>query len=110
MKTNVIVTCLAIGTLLGSVVAIAAEDSDADRSHASAYVKDSAITMKIKTKLAAEHLTSLGTIHVDTDKDGVVVLSGSARTAEAVNKALAIARETEGVVSVTSTVVVKKDD
>jgi hyperosmotically inducible protein len=110
MKTKVIVTCLAIGTLLGSVVAIAAEDSDADRSHASAYVKDSAITMKIKTKLAAEHLTSLGHIHVDTDKNGVVVLSGSARTEEAVNKAMAIARETEGVVSVTSTVVVKKDD
>ncbi len=110
MKTKVIVTCLAIGTLLGSVVAIAAEDSDADRSSPSAYVKDSAITMKVKTKLAAEHLTSLGNIHVDTDKNGVVVLSGSARTQEAVNKAMAIARETEGVVSVTSTVVVKKDD
>lgn len=110
MKTKVIVTCLAIGTLLGSVVAIAAEDSDADRSHASAYVKDSAITMKIKTKLAAEHLTSLGRIHVDTDKNGAVVLSGSARTQKAVNKALAIARATEGVASVTSTVVVKKDD
>jgi hyperosmotically inducible periplasmic protein len=110
MKTRFIVTCLAVSTLLGSVVAIAAEDSDADRSHATAYVKDSAITMKIKTKLAAEHPTSLALIHVDTDKDGAVVLSGSAKSAEAVNRAMAIARETEGVVSVTSTVVVKKDD
>jgi hyperosmotically inducible protein len=95
---------------MGSVVALASEDADADRSHPGVYVKDSAITMKIKTKLAAEHLTSLGRIHVDTDKDGVVVLSGSAHTKEAVDKAMSIARETEGVVSVTSTVVVKKDD
>jgi hyperosmotically inducible protein len=47
---------------------------------------------------------------VDTDKDGVVVLSGTARTKEDIDKAMSIARATEGVVSVTSTVVVKKDD
>ena len=110
MKTRFALTCLAACTLLGSVVALAAEDTDADRSHPGVYVADSAITMKIKTKLAAEHLTSLGRIHVDTDKDGVVVLSGSARTKEAIDKAMSIARETEGVVSVTSTVTVKKDD
>ena len=46
--------------------------------HAVVFVKDSAITTKIKTKLAADHITSLERIHVDTDKDGVVWLSGTA--------------------------------
>ena len=109
MKTSIALTFLACGALLGSVAAIAA-DSDSDRSHPKAFVKDSAITMKIKTKLAAEHLTSLGRIHVDTDKDGVVWLEGSARTQEAVEKAISIARETEGVKSVHSDLKVKKDD
>ena len=75
MNRKLAVGVLAISALLGSAVVLAADDSDADRSHPKAFVKDSAITMKIKTKLAAEHITSLGRTHVDTDKDGVVWLS-----------------------------------
>src|SRR5450759_1492133 len=96
MKTKFAITCLICGMLVGYAVALA-QDSDADRSQPKAFVKDSVITTKIKTKLAAEHITSLGRIHVDTDKDGVVWLSGSARSQEAIDKAVSIARETEGV-------------
>ena len=110
MKTTLVTTCLVFGTLLGSSVAWAGEDSDTDRSHAAAFVKDSAITTAIKAKLAAEHITSLGRIHVDTDKDGVVWLTGSARTQEAADKAASIARETEGVKAVHSKIKIKKDD
>ena len=110
MKINAVVTCIAMASLFGSAMVLAEGDSDADRSHPMAFVKDSAITAKIKTKLAAEHLTSMGRIHVDTDKDGVVWLSGSARTQEAVDQATSIARETEGVKSVHSEVKVQKDD
>src|ERR1035441_5548604 len=110
MKTNFVIACLVCGTLLGSVVALAGDDSDADRSHPKAFVKDSAITTEIKTKLAAEHITSLGRIHVDTDADGVVWLSGSARTEEARDKAVSIARETKGVKDVHSRIKIKKDD
>ena len=110
MKRRFAVGFLAIGAMLGSAVALAADDSDADRHHAKAFVKDSAITTKIKAKLAAEHVTSLGRIHVDTDKDGVVWLSGHARTQEAIDKAASIARETEGVKEVRSHIKVKKDD
>ena len=110
MKTRLFVACLAMSTLLGSVVAIADDDAGADRSHPMAFVKDSAITTKIKTKLAAKHMTSLGRIHVDTDQNGVVQLSGSARSRRAVDRAIAIARETEGVTAVHSTVIIKKDD
>ncbi len=109
MKSTIVMTCLACGMLLGPALTMA-QDSDADRSHPKAFVKDSAITMKIKSKLAAEHITTLGRIHVDTDKDGAVWLSGSARTQEAVDKAVSIARETEGVKDVHSHVKIKKDD
>jgi len=109
MKTKLAITCLICGMLLGSAVALA-QDSDADRSHPKAFVKDSVITTKIKAKLAAEHITSLGRIHVDTDKDGVVWLTDSARTQEAIDKAVSIARETEGVKNVHSHIKIKKDD
>jgi hyperosmotically inducible protein len=109
MKLKSTVTaCLIMGALLGSV-ALAA-DSDTDRAHPKAFIKDSAITTKIKAKLAAEHITSLGRIKVDTDKDGVVWLTGSARSQEAVDKAVAIAHDTEGVTAVKSHLKVKQDD
>jgi hyperosmotically inducible periplasmic protein len=113
MKHKLTTTLMIIGVLLGPVVAVsvaAAEDSDADRSHPKAFVKDSAITTKVKAKLAAEHITSLGNIHVDTDADGVVWLHGTAHTQEAADKAVAIARETDGVKGVHSRIKVKKDD
>jgi hyperosmotically inducible periplasmic protein len=110
MKQKLATTLMIIGVLLGPVVAIAAEDTDADRSHPKAFVKDSAITTKIKAKLAAEHITSLGNIHVDTDANGVVWLHGTAHTQEAADKAVSIARETEGVKAVKSRIKVKKDD
>jgi len=40
----------------------------------------------------------------------MVVLSGNVRTQETADKAVEIARATEGVTSVKSTIVVKKDD
>jgi len=102
MKVAFATTCLVFGTLLGSAVAWAGEDSGSDRSHPVAFVKDSAITTAIKAKLAAEHMTSLARVHVDTDKDGVVWLTGTAKTQEAADKAAYIARETEHVKSVHS--------
>jgi hyperosmotically inducible protein len=102
-------TCVLVGALLGSSVLIA-QDSDTDRTHPVTFVKDSTITTKIKTKLATEHLTSVGRIHVDTDKDGIVWLTGSARSQEAIDKAVSIARDTEHVKSVHSDLVVKLDD
>jgi hyperosmotically inducible protein len=110
MKTTLATSIVAFSMLIGPVAALAAEDADLDRSHPAAFVKDSAITAKIKTKLAAEHLTSLGNIHVDTDQNGIVWLSGTARSQEAADKAVSIARETEHVKSVHSDLSVKKDD
>jgi hyperosmotically inducible periplasmic protein len=108
MKIKLATICLVIGTLLAPVVAHA-EDTDSDRKHPKAYVKDSVITTKIKTKLAAEKIKSLIHIKVDTDSKGEVVLSGKVRSQEEADKAVSIARETEGVASVTNNLKIKTD-
>jgi len=110
MKPTFAISCALFGTLLAPAAVVVAHDSDTDRSHPEAFVKDSVITTAVKTKLAAEHLTSLGRIHVDTDKDGVVWLTGSARSQEAADKAVSIARDTEHVKAVHSDIKIKQDD
>src|SRR5215469_14011282 len=109
MKLKIATTALAAAGLLAGA-AVYAQDADVDRSHPKAFVKDSVITTKIKSKLAADHITSVGRIRVDTDADGVVYLSGSAHSKEAINRALEIARDTDGVRGVHSALVVKPDD
>jgi hyperosmotically inducible protein len=108
MRYKLATTCFVIGSVLAPVAAYAA-DSDTDRSHPAAYVKDSVITSKIKTKLAAEHLGSAKHIRVDTDKNGVVWMTGTANSQQEVDQAVAIARDTEGVKSVNSHIKVRKD-
>ena len=103
MKTKFVITCLAFGALLGSTVAASAEEPTY-ASQTATFVKDSAITTTIKTKLASEHITSLERIHVDTDTNGVVWLTGSARTQEAADKAVSVARDTERVTAVHSNI------
>ena len=110
MKTKLALASAIVGALLLPALSHAADDGDKDREHPKAFVKDSAITTKVKAKLAAEHITSLAKISVDTDADGVVVLSGTARSQEQVDKAVAIARNTEHVRGVKNQLIVKKDD
>jgi hyperosmotically inducible periplasmic protein len=110
MKTKLAMTCIVFGALLGSTAAIAGDDANAVGTSTAVFVKDSAITAKIKTKLAADHLTSLGRIHVDTDKNGVVWLTGTARSQEAIEQAVSLARQTEHVKSVHNELTVRLDD
>lgn len=110
MKANFAVTWAACGVLIGATAATATDTLSTDVSQTVVFVKDSAITTKIKTKLAAEHLTSMEHIHVGTDKDGVVWLSGSARSQEAVDKAISIAHDTERVTDVHSDIVLSSAD
>lgn len=109
MKTTSIATSLLLVGVLAGGVAVA-QDADADRAHPKAFVHDSVVTTKVKSKLAAEHLPSLAGIHVDTDENGVVWLSGSAHDREAVDRAVSIARDTEGVKDVKSDVKIRHDD
>jgi hyperosmotically inducible protein len=99
-------TLVASAALAAALAATAAEppatDGTVDRSNPSAYVKDSAITTKIKAKLAIEKLSSLATIHVDTDSHGVVWLSGTAKSQEQIDRVISIAKATENVRDVKS--------
>jgi hyperosmotically inducible protein len=109
MKITIASTCFVLTAVL-TPAAVFAGDSDTDRAHAMTFVADSVITTKVKAKLADEHMASLARIGVDTDAKGAVVLSGSAKTQKEADRAVTIARETEGVTSVTSTIQIKKDD
>lgn len=70
-------------------------------------VKDSVITTKIKAEYAKDKEVSAMKIHVDTDDKGVVTLSGNAKSSAEADKAVMIAKKTEGVVSVTNNIKVQ---
>jgi hyperosmotically inducible protein len=110
VKTKLALASFIVSGLLVPVLGYSADDQDRDREHPQAFVKDSAITAKVKSKLAAEHIESLAQIHVDTDANGIVVLRGTARSQEQINKAVSIARNTEDVRGVKNELIVKKDD
>jgi len=103
MKALTVAVALAM-TLGAGAPAVYAADPDA--SYPGMYVKDSAITAKVKTKLIAKHPALLSDVRVDTDRDGNVWLSGKVQTEEASHLAEQIARETSGVRSVHNHIVV----
>jgi hyperosmotically inducible protein len=109
MKALPFVALLAAVSLAGPALS-RADDQDTDRDSPKAFIKDSAITAKIKAKLAEEHLTSLAKIHVDTDRDGIVWLSGTAKTQDAVDLAGRIAKDTKDVRAVRNHIRVADSD
>jgi len=108
MKIKLATSCFVICAALAPFAVHA--DSDSDRAHPVTFVKDSVVTTKIKTKLVAEKIDSLVHIRVDTDRKGAVILRGKVRTQEEADRAISIARNTEGVTSVKSKMQIKKDD
>jgi hyperosmotically inducible protein len=69
---------------------------------------DAGLTTKVKSRLAADDTVKAYQIDVDTD-EGVVTLSGNVDTAAARDRAVAIARETEGVRDVVTNIVATGD-
>jgi hyperosmotically inducible protein len=104
MKRLILASMLA-ASVVCAPLAFADDESTPDSSHH--FVKDSMITTKVKSKLAAKHLTTLTRIKVDTDENGVVWLSGRAPTQDAVDLAAMIAKNTDGVTSVHNDVAVQ---
>jgi hyperosmotically inducible protein len=108
MKLKITTASLIAASAPAGAVAFA-QDADMDRSHPKAFVKDSAITTKIKTKLAADNVKSLAHVHVDTDMNGVVWLSGTVPTEGDAERAVRIAKDTDGVVGVKNGLQVRHD-
>jgi hyperosmotically inducible protein len=71
------------------------------------FVKDSMITTKVKAKLAKQKPSTLAKVSVDTDKSGVVVLSGSAKTQADKDRAETVARGIKGVATVENNIEIK---
>ncbi len=108
MNIKLAASCLLAGALVLPFAGYTA-DGDTDRSSPKAFVKDSIITTKIKAELFEERMSSLLKIRVDTDKKGVVVLSGTAESQNAADKAVSIARKVKGVTSVQNNIQIKAD-
>ena len=102
-----LIIALLIG-LTGTFATLALADTAADSAshHPGAFVADSIITTKIKAKLAEKHLATLTNVQVDTDRDGVVWLSGKIPTQDAHDLVGLIAKDTDGVRSVHNHLVV----
>jgi hyperosmotically inducible periplasmic protein len=105
MKILVLSACVAIGTMCA--MSATADTVSGDASTAGTYVKNSAITTKVKAKLAEKHMSTLTKISVDTDKNGVVWLSGTAPTKDAKDLAAMITKDTDGVTAVHDNIVVQ---
>src|ERR1700722_1712384 len=93
MKTIAVVALAVMGAI--GVPTLYAADSDA--SYPGMYIKDSAITTKVKTKLVAKEPTTLSNVKVNTDRDGVVWFSGTVLSSEAIDFAETIAKDADGV-------------
>ena len=99
MKTILTTACFVIGAAL-TPDAGHAEDMDKDRASPKEFVKDSMITAKIKAEMAKDKQVSAMRIKVDTDRNGVVQLSGYAGSQAEADRAVSIAQNVKGVVSI----------
>ena len=95
---------------LAPFVALATPAPDMESTQPTVVIKDSSITSSIKAQLASDPSKGLSHIDVDTDDHGVVTLKGKVPTQYAADRAISIARATEGVRTVKSALKVKTDD
>jgi osmotically-inducible protein OsmY len=70
------------------------------------YLDDSVITSKVKTAIFSDETLKVAEINVETFK-GVVQLSGFVNSREDINKAVNVARQVKGVISVKNDMRVK---
>jgi hyperosmotically inducible periplasmic protein len=106
MKRLILASMLAASVVCVPMVLADEAGQGASEHH---FVKDSVITTKVKSKLAAKHLSTLTKIKVDTDANGVVWLSGRAPTQDAADMAGLLAKDTDGVKSVHNDIAVQPD-
>src|SRR5688572_17719237 len=100
MKAN-LKSILLIGALAMPVAVFAAEGDPV-----STKLSDSVITTKVKAEFAKDKAVHATTVKVDTDANGVVTLSGTAKTKAEAEKAESIAKGVKGVTSVKNDIVV----
>lgn len=108
MNTKLATTTLVIAALIAPVTVYAADINSATES-AKENVRDAVITTKIKAEYAKDKDVSMMKIRVDTDDNGLVTLSGNAKSRAEADKAVRIARDTKGVSSVKNEIKVQAE-
>lgn len=88
------------GARIGETVAVGA-------SRAERVARDASLTAKIKSKMALDDLVKARTIDVDT-VDGAVTLNGTVASTAERDRAVQLARETEGVTSVQEVLTIRR--
>jgi hyperosmotically inducible protein len=98
MKLTRLASLLVSAALVAPLAAQAADNKPEGTTRT--WVKDSVITTKIKTQLAASKVASLVQVNVDTDANGHVQLTGKVANQAEKDRAESIAKGVEGVKSV----------
>jgi len=101
MKTN-IKSILVMAALALPLTALAA-----DGDPVSTKLSDTVITTKVKAEFAKDKTVSASDIKVDTDSNGLVQLSGHAKSQAEAEQAVKIAKGVKGVTAVKSDIVVQ---
>lgn len=101
MKMN-IKSLLVISALTLPLTAFAAEGDPV-----SVKLTDTVITTKVKAEFAKDKMVSASDIKVETDSDGLVQLSGTAKSQAEADQAMKLAKNVKGVTSVKSDIVVQ---
>jgi osmotically-inducible protein OsmY len=99
MMRNVLITA-ALTLALGACSVMRGQESMKD------YTSDAAITTSVKSKYATDSGVAATSISVET-MEGIVQLSGFAKSAEEKSRAEAIAKDVKGVKSVRNNIVVR---
>jgi osmotically-inducible protein OsmY len=101
MTARLATALILAGAMLAPVAGYAAGTAGAASAteKTKSALSDAAITTKVKAQFAKDHDVSAMAIKVDTD-NGVVTLSGNAKSQMEAEKAASIAKSTEGVASV----------
>jgi hyperosmotically inducible periplasmic protein len=102
-------TLIASGVALSALAPAYAADQTKEKEPMKAvgqYVDDSTITAKVKAKHAEDKMVSAMRVSVET-KQGVVVLSGEAKTEGEIQRAEVLAKQVDGVKAVTNMIELK---
>jgi osmotically-inducible protein OsmY len=98
MKTKLAIAGLLMGALLLPMIGYAAEEA-VKKGRSDQPVEDTVITTKLKARFIEDKDVSFRTIEVKT-VNGVVHLSGTAKSKQEADKAVSMARGIQGVKSV----------
>ena len=111
--TSLLIAAVACSfTTLVPLAVLASPDADAVNAQPQGKTTDSSIKSSIKAQFALEKYNGFGLSQIDVDVNhhGVVSLEGKVSSQDAADRAVSIARATEGVRDVKNQLKIKTDD